>query len=170
MARRNNIKPFTLGAALAPRLCGEDALLNGAPTLCSRCTYLYSLTSSHGTHIYISIQQASDPIGIDPRPWPCSCGCSTRSTPFQVFPASADRSFRMDEGRYRWAVRFTTQTKLLVYSDTIPAVRGRSECDFSILWRKDPRIFQDLRVCTRKKKHTNCNRCNSLILRSDFWY
>jgi len=50
MARRSNIKPFKLGAAHAARLCSENALLDGAHTSCSRCTCLYSLASSRGTH------------------------------------------------------------------------------------------------------------------------
>jgi len=54
---------------------------------------------------------------------PCSCGCFTRSTPLwalSAFPASFEHTFRMDRGRYPWgrslSVRFTTQTKLLFYS------------------------------------------------------
>jgi len=50
MARNSHSKPLTLGAAHAARLYSEDALLDGAPTPCSRRTCLYSVTSSHGTN------------------------------------------------------------------------------------------------------------------------
>ena len=47
-------QPLKLGAAHAARLCGKDALLDGALTLCSRCTCLYSVASSRGTHDGVS--------------------------------------------------------------------------------------------------------------------
>jgi len=54
MERYDHSKPWTLGAAHAARLCSEGALLDGAPTLCSRCTCLYSVASSRGTHDGVS--------------------------------------------------------------------------------------------------------------------
>ena len=50
MVQKRHSKPLTLGASHAARLCGEDALLDGDPTPCSRCTCLYSVASSRGTH------------------------------------------------------------------------------------------------------------------------
>jgi len=50
MAQNRHSKPLTLGSSHAARLCGENVLLDGAPTPCSRCTCLYSVASSRGTH------------------------------------------------------------------------------------------------------------------------
>jgi len=50
IAQNRHNKPLTLGTAHAACLCGEDAFLDGAPTLCIRCTCLYSVASSRGTH------------------------------------------------------------------------------------------------------------------------
>ena len=137
MTQNRHSKPLTLGAVYSACLCGEDALLDGAPTPCSRCTCLYTVASSRGTH-----------NGVNRFVWAIMfatrlCGASyivafwmvrplsqalqlwlfhTLDTPqiFVCFPASVERAFRMDRGRYPWgrslAVRFTTQTKLLVYS------------------------------------------------------
>jgi len=54
MVQNRHSKPLTLGAAHAACLCGEDALLDGAPTPYSRCTCLYSVASSRGTHDGVS--------------------------------------------------------------------------------------------------------------------
>jgi len=43
MAQYSHSKPLTLGAAHAARLCCEGAWLDDVPTLCSRCTCLYSV-------------------------------------------------------------------------------------------------------------------------------
>jgi len=52
--RRRDSKPLTLGAGHAVRLYSEDVLLDGAPTPCNRCTCLYSVASSRGTHDGVS--------------------------------------------------------------------------------------------------------------------
>jgi len=50
MTQNRHSKPLTLGAVYSACLCGEDALLDGAPTPCSRCTCLCAVASSRGTH------------------------------------------------------------------------------------------------------------------------
>jgi len=116
MTQNRRSKSLTLGVGHAARLCGEDASLDGALTPCSRCTCLYSVASSRGTHDGVSrfvwaiifaptILRACVPLPTSMRfgwsvHWagPCSF---TRSTPLRAlpaFPASCRTLFSHGQG------------------------------------------------------------------------
>jgi len=106
MAQNRHSKPLTLGAAYSACLCGEDALLDGGPTQCSRCTCLYTVASSRGTHNVVN--RFVWAIMFAPTIWracvalptlmrfgrsvlwarSCSCGCFTRLTPLRSLHVS----------------------------------------------------------------------------------